>query len=225
MPQIEQSSKRAQIDKANLTMVVAVAIAAFITVFSLISVKALWSRQSYQSLVIEKREKARDQLIANVDEAKKLTESYKVFVASTENVIGGNPTGSGQKDGDNARIVLDALPSKYDFPALTSSVEKLAIDRGLKIEALTGTDDELAQAQTAATSTPVAIEMPFTLGVSGKYDSLKDLVLNFEKSIRPFRVTKLVFTGGNTGEVKLSVDAKSYYQPEKSLEFKKEVVK
>lgn len=227
MQQSGSNTKRAQIDKANLTMVIVVAVAAFVTMFSLVAVKSLWSRQSYQNTVIDKREAARDQLVRNKAEADKLNESYKQFVSSTENVIGGNPSGSGQRDGDNARIVLDALPSKYDFPALASSVEKLAKDQQLSITSLTGIDDEVTQSQTAATSAPQAVEMPFNLAVSGKYTDLNKLILAFEASIRPFKISKLVFTAdsSNPGDLSLTIDGKSYYQPEKSLEFKKEVVK
>src|SRR5574338_279847 len=109
------STKRILIDKANSTIVLAVGIAAFLTVFSMVSSKALLSRRAYQSKVIELQEKARDQLNAN----------YQAFVDRPENIIQGSSTGKGERDGDNAKIVLDALPSVYDFPGLTSSLEKI----------------------------------------------------------------------------------------------------
>lgn len=217
------TTKRAQIDKANVVMVAAVAIAAFITIFSLIAIKSLVSRQIYQNKVIEARENARDQLKKNLTEADKLTESYKQFVSSTANVIGGSPTGSGERDGDNARIVLDALPSKYDYPALASSIEKIASTSGVTFSSITGTDDELNQS--GASESPQPVEMPFTLAVNGDFGALGNMVGTFEKSIRPFKLSKMTFTGSDNKKIELSVEGKSYYQPEKSLEFKKEVVK
>lgn len=219
------ATKRVQIDKANLTVVAAVSIAAFITIFSLIAVKSLWSQRAYQSRVIEKREKANTQLEKNIQSADKLTESYKVFASATVNAIGGNPTGNGERDGDNARIILDALPSKYDFPALATSLEKIAKGQNLSIESISGVDDELNQALTDESPTPVAVEMPFKLGVKGDYAATLQLMGVFERSIRPFSMNQLLFTAADSGAVTLVIDAKTYYQPEKSLQFKSEVVK
>lgn len=218
------SLKQVQINKANVRMLVAISVAVFIVVFCAVATKSLVSRQMYQSRVIESREKARDQLAANIDSAQELSRSYGNFVKLVPNVIGGSPAGTGERDGDNAKIVLDALPSAYDFPALTSSIEKLAQNQLLSIESITGTDDEINQkGQTASIPSPV--EMPFSVTVNGSYQGINNLILEFEKSIRPFKIGKFVFTGTEGGEVSLTVDGKSYYQPAKNLEVKKEVVK
>lgn len=221
----QPTTKRVQIDKANVVVVAAVSVAAFFTFFSLVAVKSLWSQRSYQAKVIEKREKARDQLKANKTAADKLTDSYKQFVSEPVNVIGGNPTGNGERDGDNARIILDALPSKYDFPALATSLEKLAKGQNLTIQSITGTDDELNQSGTADNPTPQAVEMPFKVAVSGSYANTQQLVSVFERSIRPFYINELLITANGDGNVSVAIDAKTFYQPEKSLKFKSEVVK
>lgn len=218
------SLKQVQIEKTNVRIFVAVAATVFIFMFCAVAVKALISRQAYQNKVIAARETARDQLEQNIQAASQLTESYKTFVANTPNVIGGDPSGTAERDGDNARVILDALPSVYDFPALTSSVEKLATKEGLKIESITGTDDEVNQGGQSSNE-PVAVELPFTVSVNGAYQNINNLILQFEKSIRPFKVTQLVFTGGENGTVDLTIDAKSFYQPAKNLEIKKEVIK
>jgi Tfp pilus assembly protein PilO len=218
------SLKQVQIDKTNVRIFAAIATTVFLVVFCAVAVKTLISRQSYQSKVIAARETARDQLEENIQAASQLTESYKTFVANSPNVIGGNPNGSGERDGDNAKITLDALPSVYDFPALTSSLEKLVAKEGLKIENITGIDDEVNQVGQSSNE-PVSIEMPFNVAVNGSYQNINNLILQFEKSIRPFKITKLVFTGGESGTIDLIVDAKSYYQPARNLDIKKEVVK
>lgn len=219
------TTKRVQIDKANVVVVAAVSIAAFLTVFSLVAVKSLWSQRSYQAKVIEKRETARNQLKANITAADKLTDSYKQFVSNPVNIIGGNPSGSGERDGDNARIILDALPSKYDFPALATSLEKLTKSQNLTIDTITGVDDELNQASNADNSTPQAVEMPFKLSVKGDYGATQQLISLFEHSIRPFYINELILTAAGEGQVSAAVDAKTFYQPEKGLKFKSEVVK
>src|SRR5689334_22008086 len=126
------STKRIQVSKATATIVGTIAAAAFIAVFSLIASQALLSQRAYQSRVIAGKEKAKKQLEDNIKAVNVLSTQYKAFIGTSQNIIGGNPSGSGERDGDNARIVLDALPSKYDFPALAASLEKILGGGGYK---------------------------------------------------------------------------------------------
>lgn len=224
IPKNLQISKRVQIDKDQATTVGVVAVAVFLTVFSVVSSRALLTQRAYQQRVITKQEKARDQLKANIEALNQLEVSYKDFISTPDNVIGGNPKGTGDRDGDNAKITLDALPSKYDFPALASSLEKILNDRKFKIGGITGTDDELAQSAKQSTSTPQPIDMPFSVSVSGSYQSIQDLIGVLEKSIRPINVGKITLSGG-LDNMQLTLDAKTYYQPEKVFEVRQEVVK
>lgn len=216
------SSKRAQINKANTTMVAVVAIASFITVFSLVAAKALWDQRSFQARVIVEKEVARNQLQANVAAVDSLVTSYKAFVGTPENVIGGSSTGKGDRDGDNAKIVLDALPSKYDFPALATSLEKILQSGDYQIDSITGTDDEANQQANQTTNAPV--EIPFQIGATGNYASIQKLVESLERSVRPFTITKISFTGGDS-DLKAQIDAKTYYLPAKTLKITTKEVK
>ena len=85
--------------------------------------------------------------------------SYTAFTGTPDNVIGGNPNGAGDKDGNNSKIVLDALPSKYDFP-IYYQYKKLLSIKGFTPKSISGTDDEVAQSQSKE-SKPV--EIPFQL--------------------------------------------------------------
>ncbi|HYF96909.1 MAG TPA: hypothetical protein VD947_02610 [Patescibacteria group bacterium] len=219
------SPKRIAIDKANATLVIAVGITAFIVMFSLVASKALLSQRAYQSKVISQRETARDTLKSNLTAADELTTAYKEFSGATTNILGGNPQGDADRDGDNPRIILDALPSKYDFPALATSVEKLLKDNGYTITAFNGTDDEVAQQSASSpTDNPQAVEIPFSVEVNTNDQQAKRLVELFELSIRPMQINKLTLVGQN-GELVITVIGKTYFQPEKNLDIKKELVK
>src|SRR5690606_10637885 len=117
------------------------------------------------------------------------------FVETPDNVIGGNPSGTGDNDGDNAKIVLDALPSKYDFPALATSLEKILKTRNYQINSISGTDDEVAQSSQTTATTP--IEMPFELSATGNINTAKDLLVLLERSIRPIQVDTVDISGSN----------------------------
>lgn len=217
------SLKRVQINKANSNMVIMVAVAAFIVTFSAIASRALLAKRGYQAKVIKVKENAVKQLDANIQATQNLVTSYKAFVGTSSNVIGGNPTGKGDKDGDNAKITLDALPSKYDFPALTSSVEKVLAQNNYKVDSITGVDDEVAQTSTDTTNT-AAIPMPFALTTTTSLEGARNLLVIFEKSIRPIQVKAFEVSGGNSN-LQLTITAQTYYLQEKGLSIKLEDVK
>lgn len=223
MAKISFSTKRLQIDKANSTIVIVIAVAAFISVFSLVASQSLLSKRAYQSRVIGEKEKAVKQLKENLTARDSLVSAYRQFVEAPSNTLGGDPKGKGDKDGDNAKIVLDALPSKYDFPALAASLEKILTDRNYNIKSITGVDDEIAQ-QNMTSPTPQPIDIPFEISISGTYQSMPNLISLLEHSIRPFHINTLNFKGTNAS-MEITITAKTFYQPEKNLNITTKVVK
>lgn len=215
-------SKRVQIDKSQATIVSFIAGAVFVSIFSLVSAKALLTQSNYQLRVISKKEKAREVIQKNVKTVNSLVSSYQQFTNTPTNILDGDPLGKGEKDGDNARLILDALPSKYDFPALISSMEKILKDKNFKTSGIAGADGEIAQIRTS--EAPIPIEMPFQISVDGSLTSVLDLINTFEKSIRPINIQSVTFKGGNAN-LSISFDMKTYYQPEKIIKVKTEKVK
>jgi hypothetical protein len=65
---------------------------------------------------------------------------------------------------------------------------------------------------------------PVPVGATGSFNEIKDLLTVFERSIRPIRVTKLEITGSNS-KLQTTINAKTYYQPGKTINFQKKVVK
>lgn len=226
MAKATTSTKHVQIDKANATMVITIAVATFIAIFSLFASRSLLSQRSYQSKVISKKEQARDQLKKNISASASLVTAYQSFVGTSANVLGGNPTGQGASDGDNAKIILDALPSQYDFPALATSLQGLLSQSGVKVSNITGTDDELnQQQQTADTTTdPQPILIPFEVNVSGTYANIQSLDSIFERSIRPIKISSINLSGSDAS-LTMDVKAQTYYQPAKGVTIKMEAVK
>jgi hypothetical protein len=214
------ATKRIQVNKAKTMLLGIVAGAAVITVFSLMASKTFLSESAYLNRVTSEKEKALKQLKDNIEAVSTLTESYKTFASASPNAIGGLPDGDGERDGDNARLVLDALPSKYDFPALTSSIEKLLA--GYTINNITGSDDTILQDQAEATTEP--IDIPFSINVSSDYNGMQLLVDTFERSIRPFEILTMDLTGSNT-VLQANISAKTFYLPEKDLKTDTKVVK
>lgn len=218
------SAKRVAINKANAQIVAIVAVASVLTIFSLVAAKALWADQGFQARLIHAKEQARDQLEANSKAVDQLMASYKSFEGKTTNIIGGSNTGSGPNDGDNASIVLDALPSQYDFPALTSSIEKIAGNLNLTIGDISGTDDEVNQQGTPPSDNPQYVAMPFEFTIKGTdFTGAQNLLSVLERSIRPIQIQTLTLKGTDK-QLDVTIQAQTYYQPGKVMSIKQETI-
>jgi hypothetical protein len=133
--------------------------------------------------------------------------------------------GTGDRDGSNSKIILDALPDGYDFPALTSSIEKILGDTGVKVSNITGTDDQINQSANVSSPTPQAISIPFSFTVSdANYASATQLITRLGQSIRPIQIDTLEITGG-ADKMTVTVSAHTYYQPATNLKITKQGVK
>lgn len=224
MAKMQLPTKRLMVDRANSQIIAMIAGATVLVVFSLVASRALLSQRSYQSRVISEKEKAVRQLKSNTEAVGNLVNSYNLFISQTANIIGGSPTGTGERDGDNARIILDALPSQYDFPALVTSLEKLLSSPNYEINSIAGTDDELNQQKQEDTPNPQPVEIPFEISVTSTYGAAQSLVQTMQNSIRPFKIDKIEFDGSDSA-MEVLITAKTYYQPEKGLTIRTKDVK
>jgi hypothetical protein len=223
MANATQSIKHTLVSKANTTIVATTAVAGFLIVFSLVASVSLIGQLKYQNHVISAKKLAVSQLKTDISATNNLVTSYQAFASTSQNILGGNPTGSGPQDGDNGKIVLDALPSVYDFPALATSLEKLLSSQNVKIQSIVGTDDEVAQSgSNSADPKPVAI--PFQFTVSGDYQSIQGVINALQLSIRPMQVQTMDIAG-DQGNLTLNVTAQTFYQPAKNLQITTKVVK
>lgn len=229
------STKRIKIDKANQTIVTILAACSFIFVFSLVASKELINQYQYQNRVTSASQATVNQLNSNKQATTSLLASYNSFINQSTNMIGGSSTGSGNQDGTNSKIILDALPDKYDFPALVTSVQNLISGQGVTVNAITGTDSgggastpdsvsATATLPTTSTTPGAPIAMPFTFTVEGSYASIQNVLSNLEKSIRPIQIQTLNFTGSDNN-LTLVVNAQTFYLPATGLNISTETVK
>lgn len=212
------SIKRTLVAKDNQKVFLAMMITSFVVVFSLVASNSLIKQMSYQNKVISERKKSLQVIKTSVENTVDLQASYVQFNKQNPNLIGGNTTGTGDRDGTNSKIVLDALPAVYNFPALATSIEKIVTADGLEFESMTGNDDAVAQQQNETSSSPKPIDMPFEMSVKGSYNASQTLMKDLERSIRPFSITRLrISAEGDGGMVVTSVAGKTYFQPQKNL--------
>ncbi|HEY4963388.1 MAG TPA: hypothetical protein VIH90_01700 [Candidatus Saccharimonadales bacterium] len=234
------SIKRIQIDKATRTMLIVVSISAFITIFVIIAGHSLLTLLAYQNRVITAKSAALTQLKADINTSKQLITSYQNFNGKDPNILGSSVAGSGPNNGNNAKIVLDALPSVYDYPALTTSLQGLLSNKGVNIGGIGGSDQEASISPsgsssttpttvTATTGTPTAtnvggaVAMPFSISVDGPYQNVQNLLTTFQHSIRPFQF-QTISISGNQSDLNFSASAQTFYLPATSFKITSKVV-
>ena len=217
-----QSVKHTLVSKANTTIVATTAVAGFLIVFWLVASLSLIGQLKYQNHVISAKKQAVNQLKTDISATTNLVSSYHAFASTSQNVLGGNPNGTGQQDGDNGKIILDALPSAYDFPALATSLEKLLSSQNVKIQSIVGTDDEVAQ-NGSNSADPKPVPIPFQFVVSGDYQAIQGVINALQLSIRPMQI-QTMDVAGDQGNLTLSVTAQTFYQPAKNLQITTKVV-
>lgn len=217
------STKRILIAKSNTTIVAVTSGACFIVVFCMVASFSLFGQFAYQNRVISAEHTALSQLQQDVQATHSLEASYGAFVGTPTNAIGGDPNGTGPQDGNNAKIVLDALPSTYDYPALVTSLENILTSQAVQIQSITGTDDAASQTAAQSSTSPAPQPMPFQVVVVGDYTAIQNVVSAFEHSIRPFQIQTMELAGDQS-QLTLTITAQTYWQPSKDLSIKTEVV-
>jgi hypothetical protein len=224
---IKISSKHIEIDKNQSTIILVIAIATIVTVFCLMSSRALLSKAAYQRKVINERQKSLTQLEKNVKDAQVFLGQYNnVFNGdSPKNIINGrnikDPSAK-PPDGSNPRIVLNALPTTYDFPALVTSLAFILSSNNISAPSIVGLDSSVTiDSKPSANPQPGII--PVSISGTTTYAGAEKLIKDLERSIRPFDATKLSLSG--SGATVVNLDVNTYFQPAKILTVTQKEVK
>ena len=232
MPKKKPSkSKRILIDKADRRMLTFAGVAAFVVISSIVASKALISQLGYQNRLATAKQTALNQLTTDLSSEHSLLNSYQSFVSPTTNIIGGSSITPGSlNSGDNGQIVLDALPSKYDFPAMITSLNGLLNSAGVTITSMSGIDNQLTQQSLQTSPTPQPVPMVFQFTVSGSYQNIQTLFNILQRSTRPIQFQTLAIeastnTSTNQTVLTLTATAQTFYQPEKVFDITSEVVR
>jgi len=215
-PSTHRSVKHEIINKDSTRIVTIVAGTVFLVVFCGFAFKTLFSQSLYHNRVIGEKEKALRQLESNKEAVEELEQSYTAFVGEAENILSGSPGGDGPLDGDNAKIVLDALPGIYDYPALSSSFEKILLGGGYTISSLGGTEEQGVGGE--ATSDVKPINIPYAFSFVSTVEGSKDLLKTLERSIRPMNVDSIAIQVQAGGQLETEVTLHTYFTQQKTFE-------
>lgn len=215
------SIKDIKMKKFSNQIVLALNLGIFFSFFFISSSNLLLNKYNYQSNVISLQNKALISLNNDIKASKDLASSYNQFVSPTNNIIGGvSAAPDSTNGGDNSKIVLDALPSSYDFPEFITTLQNLILSQGVKISSISGTD----QSATLSGNMPsIVTPIAFQVTVKGNYDQIQNLINTFQQSIRPIDILKINLSG-DQNSLTVTISAQTYYQPSVKFIINKRVI-
>lgn len=222
--------KRTQIANANRVMFIWVAAVSVLFGFALVASIFLTKLLFFNEKVLSEKSKTVATLKLNNSNVSKLEEQIKVL--NTNQLLINNMT---EPDTEAVQVVLDALPSEANSPALGASIQNKLINDipGLTVdtfqvipvdgvESLTDTEDTV-EATTSTTSNSLG-EISFNISVYGDDNALKQVLVNLEKSIRTIQVTSLKIESQGTLR-SLKIEGKAFYLPARVVKLENITVK
>ena len=213
-PKLNISNKYIKIDKANQTVVIAVSVTVAVVIFCAVASQSLIKQIKYQNTVISKRQAANKVLDKNLKSVNSLVASYTAFDSTPESIIGNSDKSS--------KVILNALPSKYDFPALATTMDNFFKSTGVSNDGFNGTDEEATAVQSSDSPTPIEIAMP--ISAKGDIAAVQKLFDYINRSIKPIKISTVSISGTDKN-LNVSLSGVTYYQPEKVYKVDYEVVK
>ncbi len=213
--------KRTQIAKTNRMMFIWIAIASAIIGAAIVVSIFLTEKLIYNERVLTEKQNTITVLDADNKVIPDLVQQIRVLDTNAALMS------ARASDTDQAiQVILDALPSDANSLALGASLQNklLAGIPGLTLESLK--TDPVVGVETlseGASANTGANEIDFQFSVSGNQAALKQALTNMERSIRSFEITSLRIESQGSKQI-MSVQAKAFYEPAKTIELKNKVV-
>lgn len=230
---MEQSSaglrKRQQIGKANQAMFLAIAGASVVVGVCLVAALFLGQRILFGEKVLAEKAKTESTLQKNLSVVDSLKNNIRVL--STDEALQSVKL----NESDSAlQVVLDALPADVNSTGLASSlqlkilgtVSGVSID-SLKVDPVSGIETNSSSTSSSDSSEYGSGKIGFSFTVSagtGDVESLKQVLLNIERSIRPLNVTSLNIESQGS-RIVMSVSGSGYYELAQTVKLQDKVVK
>lgn len=210
--------KRQQIANANKMMFLWVAAVSVVVGITVVLSIFLFQRLVFNEKVLGKKQDTVSTLVANNKAVSKLEDNIRLL--NTDQAL---LDSRAKPDDKPLQVILDALPADANSSALGASLQNVLLPgNGISIDSLTVNPVNDSSTDSTASG---SMEFSFTVSTpAGQIDSLRDLLRRLERSIRAIDVTALTVEMQGT-KVILSVTAKAFYEPAKTVELKNETVK
>ena len=219
------TGKRQQIIRSNKTMFLWVAGASVIVAFALVASLFLMKQMIFQTKIIAAKAETNNTLDDNIKITPELKKSVEKLIANPD-LTDARATA----DQNNLSVVFDALPYVADDIGFGSSLQSVLLSglgtpENITINSLSTSAAEEGE-EIAGTAIPEGSqELAFSFTITGSDKDIKDILIRFDRSIRPIQITSLSLQAGEGGSVTASIQARTFYQPAKTLELTNKTVK
>ena len=216
--------KRTQISKTNRIMLLWVAGASVVVGVGLVATIYLVQRLVFNEKVLAEKSNTISILEKNNKIVPDLETQIRVLDTNANLAkVKANPSDQ------NIQVILDALPSEANSPALGASLQYklLAGIDGLSIESLqvnpvVGVESDISDGVVEAEGSGEN-EITFQFAVTGNQSALKQVLTNLERSIRAIEITSLRIENQGTKQL-MTVQGKAFYEPARTVKLYNKVV-
>ena len=217
--------KRAQINKANRTMFLWIAVSSAIIGSAVVVAIFLGQQLFYNEKILAEKATTIQTLEANSEVIPELETEIRIL--DTNEALA---TSKANDDDQTVQVILDALPSDANSLALGASLQTKLLTgvEGLRIESLqvdpvVGVEStgDLAVVDAGLGSSDYQINFQFS--VSGDQQALRQVLENLERSIRLIAIQVLRIESQSSTQL-MTVQARAFYEPAKTLELTDKVV-
>lgn len=204
--------KRQQIQNANRTMLIWVAVASAIVTVCLVLGYSFVQTIMYSNKVISEKNKVNKVLKDNITAIPGLKDNVNKL-QTNKNLIALKASPN-----DTAfQVVIDALPTVDDRTALGASLQqKILAQSGVAIEQVSVTDSGSSViGTTGVEGENVSTEVQtinFSFTIAGTYDSIAQAIKDIERTIRPINIDSVTIQG-TSDALQATVNATTYYVP------------
>lgn len=220
--------KHQTISKDTKIITIVVSVTIFITIFAIFGLKDFLSLRSFQQKIIVADTTAYNQLNNDINSANILVKNYNKFLNNKSKTIQNirstiiTPTTKGFHY-NGATMVLDAMPTTYDYPATESYLQNMldSINQGNDTFSINNNSG----GQSAGVFSTSAAPVTFSISANSiNYQALIQLVQVMKNSVRPITINSLSISGSNNS-MTVNITAQLYYQSSQTFSISQTEIK
>lgn len=217
--------KRQQIASSNKVMFLWVAGASVLVAFALVVSVFLIKQIVFNEKVLIEKNNTIGVLDDNIEVSADLNKNVNKLRADRNLAL----VRSSASD-NNLDVVIDAMPYAADEVALGSSLQNVLLTgasiESIDVQSVDGGSSDSASIDTGNLEQVGDSEyIIFSFKATGSSEQLQDILDRLNKSIRPISVISLQLESAGANNLTMSVQAATYYQPQKTVELSEKVVK
>jgi len=219
--------KRTQIAKANRTMFLWIAAASALVGFAVVVSIFMIQKVVFNERVLGEKQETVSRLQNNNKVISQLKDSIRVL--DTNQAL---MSVKANENDQAIQVILDALPSEANSLALGASLQNKLLSNipdlsvlALQVDPVVGVELLSEDGSAAPVDGSDSNTISFQFSVTGSEAALKQVLNNLERSIRTMNVVNVRIEGGGSGKPStMYVQARTFYEPKKTIELQEKKV-